>query len=126
MSGGPPNTGCESMLQELKSCAVQVYGVIGNPVSHSRSPALHNAAMRAGGMDAVYLPLLVDELQPFLHAFPDFSGFSVTIPHKVQHANGPALASYVGRGRQRACQQSVLTRLRQDQGCWCFSSYTPC
>ena len=62
---------------------VQVYGVIGNPVSHSRSPALHNAAMRAGGLDAVYLPLLVDDLPPFLAAFPDASGFSVTIPHKV-------------------------------------------
>ena len=68
---------------------MQVYGVIGNPVSHSRSPALHNAAMRAAGLDAVYVPLLVDELLPFLAAFPDFSGFSVTIPHKVA---GPRLA----------------------------------
>ena len=113
------------MLQELERCAAQVFGVIGNPVSHSRSPALHNAAMRVGGMDAVYLPLLVDDLQPFLHAFPDFSGFSVTIPHKVQHASRPAMASYVGHGRQRACQQTLLTLLQQDQGCWCFSSYTP-
>jgi hypothetical protein len=39
--------------------------------------------MRAAGLDAVYVPLLVDELPPFLAAFPDFSGFSVTIPHKV-------------------------------------------
>ncbi len=62
---------------------LQVYGVIGNPVSHSRSPALHNTAMHAAGLDAVYVPLLVDDLQPFLDAFPDFSGFSVTIPHKV-------------------------------------------
>ena len=60
-----------------------MYGVIGNPVGHSRSPALHNTAMHAAGMDAVYMPLLVDDLQPFLDAFPDFSGFSVTIPHKV-------------------------------------------
>ena len=100
MSARPPSTSLMLMLQELKSCAVQVYGVIGNPVSHSRSPALHNAAMRAAGMDAVYLPLLVDNLQPFLRAFPGFSGFSVTIPHKVQHADRPASASYVGRGRQ--------------------------
>ena len=62
---------------------VQVYGVIGKPVAHSRSPALHNTAMHAAGLDAVYVPLLVDELPPFLEAFPDFSGFSVTIPHKV-------------------------------------------
>ena len=93
MCARPPCTSCELMLQEAKSCAVQVYGVIGNPVSHSRSPALHNTGMRAVGMDAVYVPLLVDDLQPFLHAFPDFSGFSVTIPHKVQHAGRLGLAS---------------------------------
>ncbi len=60
-----------------------MYGIVGNPVSHSRSPALHNAALAAAGMDAVYVPLLVDELRPFLDAFPSFSGFSITIPHKV-------------------------------------------
>ena len=72
-----------SMAWQCSIGHVQVYGVIGSPVAHSRSPALHNTAMHAAGMDAVYVPLLVDDLQPFLDAFPDFSGFSVTIPHKV-------------------------------------------
>lgn len=64
---------------------MQVYGVIGNPVSHSRSPVLHNAALRQAGIDAVYIPLLVDSLPDFLSSVdsPDFRGFSVTIPHKV-------------------------------------------
>lgn len=64
---------------------LQVYGVVGNPVAHSRSPPLHNAAFAAAGIDAVYLPLLVDDMQSFLAAFGDqeFGGFSVTIPHKV-------------------------------------------
>lgn len=62
---------------------MQVYGIVGNPVSHSRSPALHNAALAAAGLDAVYVPLLVDELSSFLDAFPSFSGFSVTVPHKA-------------------------------------------
>ncbi|BDA46464.1 probable shikimate dehydrogenase (NADP(+)) at C-terminar half [Coccomyxa sp. Obi] len=66
-----------------QSADTQVFGIVGNPVSHSRSPALHNAALAAAGMDAVYVPLLVDELRPFLDAFPSFSGFSVTIPHKL-------------------------------------------
>ena len=60
-----------------------MYGIVGNPVSHSRSPALHNAALAAAGLDAVYVPLLVDELRTFLDSFPTFSGFSVTVPHKV-------------------------------------------
>ena len=74
--------------------AVQVYGVIGNPVAHSRSPQLHNAAMQAAGLDSVYLPLLVDNLQKFLGTYssPEYRGFSVTIPHKVLHpASCPCL-----------------------------------
>ena len=64
-------------------CCAQLYGVVGNPVGHSRSPALHNAAFAAAGVDAVYVPLLVDDMRSFLEAFPEFSGLSVTIPHKV-------------------------------------------
>lgn len=59
--------------------------MIGNPVAHSRSPQLHNAAMAAAGLDSIYMPLLVDNLRKFLDTFssPDYKGFSVTIPHKV-------------------------------------------
>ncbi|MHC4481658.1 MAG: type I 3-dehydroquinate dehydratase, partial [Planctomycetota bacterium] len=40
-----------------------VYGVVANPVAHSMSPAVHNAAFAALGMDAVYLPFKVTDLQ---------------------------------------------------------------
>lgn len=62
-----------------------MFGVIGNPVAHSRSPQLHNAAMEAAGLDSVYLPFLVDNLRAFLMAYSgaEYGGFSVTIPHKV-------------------------------------------
>lgn len=67
--------------------ATAVYGVIGCPVGHSMSPVLHNAALGAAGVDAVYVPLLVDDgdLQRFLAAVRPhgFVGFSVTLPHKV-------------------------------------------
>jgi len=61
-----------------------VFGVIGNPVAHSRSPALHNAALAATSSEGCYVPLLVHHLEPFLRAFdmPTFQGYSVTIPHK--------------------------------------------
>ena len=73
--------------------SLQVFGVIGNPVSHSRSPSLHNAAFASAGVDAVYIPLLVDDVASFLRAsaLPGFDGFSVTIPHKVRalsHSKG--------------------------------------
>jgi 3-dehydroquinate dehydratase / shikimate dehydrogenase len=67
-----------------------VYGVIGDPVSHSFSPALHNLMFRQTGMNAVYLPFRVPrgELSESIQAFDALpvSGYSVTIPHKEQAA----------------------------------------
>lgn len=69
----------------------KVYGVVGSPVAHSMSPAVHNAAFDKTGYDGVYLPLLVNEgyesfkafMESFLAFEPlDLSGLSVTIPHK--------------------------------------------
>jgi 3-dehydroquinate dehydratase/shikimate dehydrogenase len=63
-----------------------VYGVIGNPIMHSVSPHIHNAAFRHLGMNAVYVPFEVDALAPFfagVHCL-DPAGFSVTIPHKEE------------------------------------------
>ncbi|KAH7654243.1 3-dehydroquinate dehydratase type I protein [Dioscorea alata] len=62
-----------------------VLGLISKPVGHSKSPLLHNAALKSAGVNAVYVPFLVDDLPSFLKAFscPDFAGFSVGIPHKV-------------------------------------------
>lgn len=69
----------------------EVYGVIGSPVGHSISPAIHNVCFGAAGLNKVYLPLLVDgglnEFSAFMQHVLDrkrlgFKGFSVTIPHK--------------------------------------------
>jgi 3-dehydroquinate dehydratase/shikimate dehydrogenase len=62
----------------------KVFGVIGNPIGHSLSPLMHNAAFRARKVDAVFLPFLVRDLKDFLGAVKSFgvSGFAVTIPHK--------------------------------------------
>jgi len=62
----------------------KVFGLIGNPVSHSKGPTLHNRAFREIGIDAMYVPFLVDDIKEFLKVYssPDFAGFSVTIPYK--------------------------------------------
>ncbi|TVU49971.1 hypothetical protein EJB05_01319, partial [Eragrostis curvula] len=62
----------------------KVFGIIGKPVGHSKSPILHNEAFRSVGFNAVYVPFLVDDLAKFLSTYssPDFAGFSCTIPHK--------------------------------------------
>lgn len=68
-----------------------VYGVIGDPVSSSLSPYMHNAAFAADGLNAVFLPLLVKDPDEFIRRTVatetrevelNFAGFSVTMPHK--------------------------------------------
>ena len=62
----------------------RVYGVIGNPISHSLSPLLHNTGYVAARKDAVFLPFLVEDLGEFVKVLGEFGvqGFSVTLPHK--------------------------------------------
>jgi 3-dehydroquinate dehydratase/shikimate dehydrogenase len=66
------------------SRATRIYGVIGDPIGHSLSPHMQNAAFQARRMEAVYLPFLVRDLKDFLSSIEPLgiSGFSVTIPHK--------------------------------------------
>jgi 3-dehydroquinate dehydratase/shikimate dehydrogenase len=63
-----------------------VYGVIGDPIAHSLSPIVHNAAFRRSGVNAVYVPFRVsrEQLGQFLDDAPalGIKGLSVTIPHK--------------------------------------------
>ncbi len=64
----------------------QFCGVIGNPVEHSLSPAIHNAAFRKLGLNFVYLAFRVEAIGDVikgLRALGNFRGASVTIPHKV-------------------------------------------
>ena len=69
----------------------QVYGVIGDPISQSLSPYMHNPALAAAGINAVFLPLSVKNLDEFMRRMVmpktrevelNFTGFSVTMPHK--------------------------------------------
>jgi 3-dehydroquinate dehydratase / shikimate dehydrogenase len=61
-----------------------VFGVIGLPVMHSLSPAIHNRAMAAIGIPGVYLPFPVDDLAAFMGVADmlGITGLSVTVPHK--------------------------------------------
>ena len=73
----------EFRFRELSNSS-EVYGVVGNPVMHSLSPAMHNAGFRAISKDAVYLPLEaadVDDFFDFADVF-GISGASITSPFK--------------------------------------------
>jgi len=79
-------------LQELLACwppggptpGTSLYGVVGNPIGHSRSPLLWNTALRMARLDAFYLPLEPARFEGFLHAHSHaaFQGFSITAPFK--------------------------------------------
>ena len=64
----------------------RLVGVIGWPVSHSRSPRMHNAAFAALGLDWAYVPLPVApervEAAVAGYAALGFHGANVTVPHK--------------------------------------------
>jgi 3-dehydroquinate dehydratase/shikimate dehydrogenase len=64
----------------------KIYGVLGDPVSHSFSPILHNHMYNRLKHEAVYLPFRVpkDSLEESLNALEQLPvhGYSVTIPHK--------------------------------------------
>ena len=69
-----------------------IYAVVGRPLAHSISPAIHNAAFRALNLDAVYVPLAAADFDDFLayaEAMP-IEGASVTAPYKIdafEHAD---------------------------------------
>jgi shikimate dehydrogenase len=63
-----------------------VCALIGNPVAHSLSPAMHNRAFAELGLDFVYVAFAVENVAGAvagMRAFDNFRGMSVTIPHKV-------------------------------------------
>ena len=72
---------CEKLKRQTR-----VYGVIADPVAHSKSPLIHNRGFQSRRLDAVYLPFRV--ATPHLADWMKFArelpvqGFSVTIPHK--------------------------------------------
>ena len=63
----------------------RVFALLGDPVSHSLSPAMHNAAFHALGLEAVYVPLRcsAEDVEPLIRALVAAGGGgNITIPHK--------------------------------------------
>ncbi|MDO5847966.1 MAG: shikimate dehydrogenase [Methanobrevibacter sp.] len=68
--------------------STSVVGLIGNPVEHSFSPPMHNAAFKALGMDYVYVAfdVLPENVGNAIKGAESLNikGFNVTIPHKIE------------------------------------------
>lgn len=85
--------------------STRVFAILGDPVAHSLSPAMHNAAFRALGLDAVYVALrtLPADVPALIRALTRAGGGgNVTVPHKELAAT--ALDQSSGRVKAlRAC-----------------------
>jgi shikimate dehydrogenase len=92
--------------------------VIGDPVRHSRSPAIHNAAYAATGLDWVFVALPVKAGRGFdaVRAMPvvEIAGMSVTMPHKADAAR--ACDELSGDAARLEAVNTVV--LREDGSIW--------
>ena len=72
--------------QPMLTGHTRIVGIIGDPIEHSRSPQMHNAAFAKAGLDYVYVPFHVrpDDLAHALAGFKALNvvGINVTLPHK--------------------------------------------
>jgi 3-dehydroquinate dehydratase/shikimate dehydrogenase len=108
----------QALLKDYRVRAIgdstAIYGIVGGSVAHSVSPAMHNAAFRAAGLDAVYLPLpavSADDFMAFGRAI-GITGASVTVPHKV------ALFDHLDEVDAVARRIGAINTIRVQDGRW--------
>ncbi len=86
----PGQISARALLQQYRVAlitrATPVYGVVGNPIGHSLSPALHNAAFDSEHVPGVYVALHTSAVSELLHVIGELplAGCSVTMPWKVE------------------------------------------
>ncbi|WP_338588025.1 shikimate dehydrogenase [Paenibacillus sp. Y5S-9] len=77
-----------SEQKKFNSSLPVLLGVMGDPIAHSKSPAMHNAALQAAEVNGMYMPLHVhpDQLEAAVRGIValGYRGVNVTIPHKEQ------------------------------------------
>ncbi|MCM3880733.1 MAG: shikimate dehydrogenase [Vicinamibacterales bacterium] len=114
----PGQIGASRMLGEFRFREVTsrtgIYGITGAPLAHSVSPAMHNAAFRAAGVDAVYMPMPAASAEDFI-TFANalgVKGASVTIPYKVDLFGKADTTDDLSRA------VGAINTLRHDGGQW--------
>jgi 3-dehydroquinate dehydratase/shikimate dehydrogenase len=100
----------------------EIYGIVGDPVQHSLSPRLHNAAYRALGYPALFVPFPVESFHDFWSRVVEngaleslgisMRGFTVASPHKETALNEATASSPMA---QRAGSTNVFVR---KNGAW--------
>ncbi|MDD5039458.1 MAG: shikimate dehydrogenase [Dehalococcoidales bacterium] len=110
------------MNDQIISGKTTICGIIGDPVEHSMSPVMHNAAFRETDIDYLYVPFRVkkEELGKAIEGMKalNIKGLNVTIPHKVavlQFLNEvDSLAQKIGAVNTIVNDDGVLTGYNTD------------
>ena len=89
-------------------------GVFGDPVAHSLSPQMQNAALKANGLDMRYARFQIasTELRSALELLPrlDFVGVNLTVPHKI------AALALVDEADENARKIGAINTIKVEQG----------
>jgi 3-dehydroquinate dehydratase/shikimate dehydrogenase len=111
------------MLEEFRfrdAAGATRYGIVGNNVVHSLSPAMHNAALEAAGEHAVYVPVPARDFNDF-RAFArgvGLTGASVTIPFKIDALHAAAesdgAAREIGAANTLDCRSTAWRATNTD------------
>lgn len=90
----------------------ELYCIFGNPVRHSLSPVMHNAAFQSTGRNAIYLAFQPDTIEHAIHAMRTLNirGASITIPYKVE------VIKYIDRVESLASEIGSVNTLVNDDG----------
>ncbi|NCB01073.1 MAG: shikimate dehydrogenase [Spirochaetia bacterium] len=91
-----------------------IYGIIGNPVLHTRSPYIQNPGFDGIKFNAIYIPFLVDNVRSFfvLAEMLPLYGFSVTVPHKQ------AVLPYLGKITREVKQIGACNTVVRAKNLW--------
>lgn len=107
----------------------EIYGIVGSPVHHSLSPRLHNAAYRAQGRSALFVPFHVERFESFWSEVVmsgtleqlglSIKGLTVVSPHKEEAMSSARVASPMV---QRAGSTNIFVRTN---GYWTADTTDP-
>ncbi|HBD94866.1 MAG: shikimate dehydrogenase [Spirochaetes bacterium GWF1_31_7] len=97
--------------------ATALYCIIGNPVSHSKSPHIHNAAFKYHNINAVYLAFDIDkdnfnEAITGLKRLKELKGLNITVPHKVN------ILPFIDKLDSTATTTGSVNTIKNDNGTW--------
>jgi len=92
----------------------RLIGIVGNPVDHSLSPALHNKAFQVEGLDFVYMKFPVERVDDFFDNAEriGIEGCSVTVPHKIE------VMRYLDQLTPEAVAVGAVNTVYRDNGQW--------